>query len=257
MTNTTHPKLEKVRALLNTAESLAQQGNTAAAENYRARAIDMMTSHGIDEMMLAATEKRREEIVKVRIDIPDPYSKDKGILLHRVARGLGCKSIRITGVKDKHSYVIGFEGDVERVEMLYTSLLLQAFGELAKIRPEDVIPHYSTPYYYSKAEKGRARTTYNKAWLSGFAQTVGNRLFEATQRARQQYETEHSTSTALVVASRSSQVEAFYADAFTNVRKGSRRQLSSWQGYGHGEQAGQRANIGTTTMGGQKRALTR
>jgi len=52
-------------------------------------------------------------------------------------------------------------------------------------------------------------------------------------------------------------VEAFYADAFTNVRKGSRRQLSSWQGYGHGEQAGQRANIGTTTMGGQKRALTR
>lgn len=256
MTNT-HPKLEKVRALLNTAESLSQQGNTEAAESYRERAIAMMTSHGIDEMMLAATEKRREEIVKVRIDIPDPYSKDKGILLHQVAKGLGCKSIRITGVKDKHCYVIGFEGDVERVEMLYTSLLLQAFGELAKIRPEDVIPHYSTPFYYSKAEKGRARTTYNKAWLSGFAQTVGTRLWEATQRARQQYETDHSTSTALVVASRESQVEAFYEGAFTNVRRGGRRQLNSWQGYGHGEKAGQRANIGTTTVGGKRAALTR
>jgi hypothetical protein len=248
------PQLNRVRGLLDTAESLSKQGNHEAAETYRNKAIELMTRYGIDHAMAEAAKKdgTPEKPERIRINIPDPYSRDKGGLLHHVARGLGCKSIRITG-KAKYCDVIGFKSDLERVELLYTSLLLQAFGELAKVKSEDVIPAYR---WMTSGERRAARTTFNKAWLVGFAQTVGDRLFEATQRARQQYETEHSTSTELVLVDRATRVTALYEELHPNARATARR-LSSWAGMGHGNAAGMRANIGTTGLGGKKAALTR
>jgi hypothetical protein len=247
------PKLNRVRGLLDTAESLVKQGNHEAAESYRNKAIDLMTRYGIDRAMADAARNTGapEKPEQIRIDIPDPYSRDKGGLLHHVARGLGAKSIRITG-KAKYCHVIGFKSDLERVELLYTSLLLQAFGEMAKVKSEDVIPAYR---WMTSGERRAARTTFNKAWLMGFSQTVGDRLFEATQRARQQYETEHSTSTALVLVDRATRVTALYEELHPDARS-TPRKLSSWAGQGHGNAAGMRANIGTTGLGGRKRALT-
>ena len=248
------PQLNRVRGLLDTAESLAKQGNAEAAETYRNKAIELMTRYGIDHAMAEAAKSdgAPEKPEQIRIDIPHPYSLDKGVLLHHVARGLGAKSIRITG-KARYCYVIGFKADLERVELLYTSLLLQAFGEMAKVCSEDVIAGYN---WMTSGERRGARTTFNKAWLAGFARTVGDRLWEATQRARQDYETEHSTSTELVLVSRAHRVTALYEELHPKARSSARR-LSSWAGQGHGEAAGRRANIGTTGLGGKKVALTR
>jgi hypothetical protein len=246
-------QLNRIRGLLDTAESLAKQGNHEAAETYRNKAIELMTRYGIDHAMAEAAKKdgTPEKPEQIRINIPDPYSRDKAILLHHVARGLGAKSIRITG-KVKYCHVVGFKSDLERVELLYTSLLLQAFGELAKVKSEDVLPAYR---WLTSGERRAGRTTFNKAWLMGFAQTVGDRLFEATQRARKDYETEYSTSTDLVLVDRATRVTALYEELHPDART-TPRKLSSWAGQGHGEAAGMRANIGTTGLGGKKAALT-
>lgn len=248
------PQLNRVRGLLDTAESLAAQGNAEAAETYRNKAIELMTRYGIDHAMAEAAKNdgAPEKPTQIRIDLPQPYAVDKGHLLHQVARGLGCKSVRYTG-KNAYAHVIGFKSDLERVELLYTSLLLQAFGGLKKISATVALPdqRWMTP-----GERAGARRTFNKAWLSGFASTVGDRLWDATQRARKQYEQEHSTSTALVVADRQTMVDNHYKELHPDVRT-TRRKLADWSGHEHGTAAGMRANIGTTGLGGQKAALTR
>ena len=43
-------KLTRIRALLDNAESYAQQGNHDAAESYRNKAISLMARHGIEEL---------------------------------------------------------------------------------------------------------------------------------------------------------------------------------------------------------------
>lgn len=245
-------KLERIRKILHLAESEAKLGHHDAAENLRQRAYGLMTEYGVDEAMLAASEKRQEKPVQRCIMAPDPYGRDKQYLLGMIARPLGCKTVRITGTRERHSIVVGFESDVERVEILFTSLLVQAFGELGKIASQDVFAFHS---FLTSAERGRARTSFNKSWLMGFAATVRDRLAEANRRARQEYEAKHSTSTELVLATRESQVEAAYTDFFPKLNKPAQRRISSVDGYFAGERAGQRANIGTTQVGGQRRTL--
>lgn len=249
-TQTDDPQLARIRGLLDTAESLSEQGNGPAAETYRNKAIELMGRYGIDHAMAAAAKKDpNEKPIQVAITCPAPYTRDKQSLLADIAEGLGVKAIRIRGTN--YSYVIGFESDVKQVELLFISLLLQAFGEMTKVKSEDVLPYYA---WLSAAEKRSARAAYNRSWLSGFGTVVGKRLAEATARARNAYETEHATSTALVVVDRSARVELAYKELHPDARQSYRRLSGS--GGGHGRAAGMRANIGTTGLGGHKRALT-
>ena len=249
MTITTNPKLAKVRSLLDTAESLAGQGNTEAAENYRNKAISLMVTHGIDEAMVAAAAHKREEPEQRTFQVPNPYRVDKQLLLQYAAEGLGCKTVRLRNSATVH--IVGFPSDLDRVEMLWTSLLLQAFGEAAQTSGPTISPAWG---WLTGAEKGRARVSYTKSFLSGFSVVIGRRLHEATARARQDYETSHHVSTALVVVDRAKQVQSTFAAAHPRVRA-SGRQISNGIAYGRGGEAGQRADIGATRVGGLRKQI--
>lgn len=245
-----HAKLAKVRALLDNAESLAAQGSHEAAASYRDKAISLMVVHGIDEAMVAAAEHRREKPEQRRFVITGSYRKDKITLLNAVARGLGCQAVQATG--SWVLIVVGFPADLDRADLLWTSLLLQGLNEAAKADGHAVSPLWAL---MGSAERGRARVSYTKSFLSGFANVVHRRLEEATARARAQYEADHGTSTALVVADRSAQVGAAFREMFPNVRKGARRRVSNDTAYGRGKDAGERADIGGARVGGQRRQL--
>lgn len=249
MTDATNPKLAKVRSLLDTAESLAGQGNTEAAENYRNKAISLMVTHGIDEAMVAAAAHKREEPEQRTFQVPNPYRIDKQLLLQHTAEGLGCKTVRLRNSATVH--IVGFPADLDRVEMLWTSLLLQAFGEAARTSGPAISPAWE---WLTGAEKGSARVSYTKSFLSGFSMVIGKRLHEATARARQAYEADHHVSTALVVVDRTKQVQATFAAAHPRVRSVN-RQVSNGTAYGRGGAAGQCADIGTTRVGGTRKQI--
>lgn len=78
MTNTENVRLQKIRGLLDTAESLSAQGSTEAAETYREKAFSLMVKYQIDDALVAAAGRRvDEQPVQRRVDTPDPYGRDK------------------------------------------------------------------------------------------------------------------------------------------------------------------------------------
>jgi hypothetical protein len=119
--------------------------------------------------------------------------------------------------------------------MLFTSLLLQATGQLVQGRP---------------TRAGESVAAYRRSWLHGFAVSVHRRLSEAERRAAQAATDEHTDGggrTALVLADRRTQVDHAYAAAFPSLGSG-RRSVLSGTGFAAGAAAGERADLGGTAV---------
>jgi hypothetical protein len=233
-------KLDTVRKLLAKAEGAA---TPAEAEIYTAKAVELMARHGIDAALLAAAEPGRDEIGGQRIAMDDPYSAGKARLLAWTAGALRCRAVLHTasGGRVAAVTVFGFASDRERVELLYTSLLLQATTQLVRLRP---------PW------PGESVAAYRRSWLYGFADEVHRRLAEAESRARSHAESRTAGGgVALVLADRSQRVERAYAEAFPRLGR-PRRATYSGSGFARGTAAGRRADLGGAAVaGGRRRAL--
>src|SRR5689334_2639477 len=160
-------KLDTVRKLLAKADGAA---TPAEAEVYTAKAVELMARHGIDEALLGAAAPHRDEVATCRIPVADPYSAGKARLLAWTASALRCRAVlhETGGGRVAAVTVLGFASDRARVELLYTSLLLQASTEMAVLRP---------------AWAGASVAAYRRSWLHGFAVRVHERLVEAEARA--------------------------------------------------------------------------
>ena len=113
--------LGKIRALLAKAESteFAEE-----AEALSARAQELMAKYSIDHALLAAESGRTEEPGGRRIAVDNPYEAPKASLLQTVAQANRC---RVVWSKELGLVtVIGFPADLDAVELLFTSLLVQA-----------------------------------------------------------------------------------------------------------------------------------
>lgn len=232
---TSNRKLERIRALLDQAEGEAEQGHAKAAENFRNKAMELMAAHGIEETMLSARTQKDEQPTSIVMALTRPYPVNKSDLLQGIAKALGCRAVRHG---QAWSTVVGFQSDLDRIEMLYTSLLTQAFGELARER----IPPWENTI------------SFRTAWLAAFTRTVRERLEDAEARARDDYERQSGTSTALVVRDRSGAVEQAFTNQFPRI-KTSKRKFGSFSGWDAGEAAGRRADIGAKQVGGNRPAL--
>lgn len=243
-------KLDTVRKLLAKAERAA---TAEEAGTYTAKAVEMMARHGIDAALLAAARPGEDEVGALRIAMQDPYSAGKARLLGWIASALRCRSVshqHWRGGRTEAVTVIGFASDRERVELLYTSLLLQAGAELARQRP---------------VWAGESVAAYRRTWLHGFAVEVHRRLVAAESAARDVAEARAAPPpgaaggpgprVGLVLAERSARVEAAFAEAFPVLGTGRPSRLSG-SGYGAGAAAGQRADIGHSRVApAQPRAL--
>lgn len=231
-------RLGRVRKLLAKAE---RAGTPEEAHTYTQKAVELMARHGIDEALLAAAEPHRDEIGVSRVEIADPYSGGKARLLGWSATALRCRAVlhEVGGGRVAAVTVFGFRSDRERVEVLFTSLLLQAAHELARCRPQN---------------RGESVAAYRRSWLHGFAVRVHRRLAEAEQRAAQETGTGADGSargpaerTALVLADRRERVERAYAEAFPLLGQG-RRTVLSGSGFPAGAAAGDRADLGARSV---------
>lgn len=226
-------RLDRVRKLLAKAE---RAGSEEEAEIYNAKARELIARHGIDTARLAEAGEVTDAIGQQRITIEDPYSGGKARLLGWTATALGLRWVMHDARQGKVGAVtlFGFESDIERAELLYTSLLLQAAGQLVRVRGRGY-------------EQGASLAAYRRSWLYGFAAEVHERLRRAQAQAAQDADAAGpGTSTELVLVDRKARVDRAYAEAFPSLRRAARPSISG-SGYGDGARAGARADLGTTS----------
>lgn len=158
--------LTRIRGLLAKAEAT---GYPEEAEALTAKAQELTARHSIDEAVLAARAHRPDAPGACRIGVDAPYETAKAILLDAVASANRCRAVWNSGFG--FSTVVGFEADLEAVELLYTSLLVQ--GTAAMTRAEA-----------SQRAGGRKRTkTFRQSFLLAYAHRMGDRLASVTCHA--------------------------------------------------------------------------
>lgn len=231
----THPNnddriLDKVRKLLAKAEDDAC--TTAEAEAFTAKATELIARYGIDEALLTAADPGRDNVGDRTIMVDAPYVRDKATLLSFVADALRCKVVFRGGIGTGRVHLFGFSADLDRTELLYTSLLVQAAHALAA----EWVPFGEDP------------RAYRRSWYRGFSAAVYRRLKAAEARAeadatKSNPTTQAGCSVALVLADRSTLVARAVADAYPKLRDAPQRKLSG-SGTEAGYSAGQRADLG-------------
>ena len=161
--------LSRIRALLAKAESTEF---TAEAEALSARAQELMAKYSIDHALLAAETGRNEEPGARRIAVDNPYEAPKTSLLQTVAQANRC---RVVWSKELGLVtVIGFPADLDAIELLFTSLLVQANSAMLRSGAK-------------RDGAGRSRTrAFRQSFLVSYAVRIGERLSEATGHAEQQ-----------------------------------------------------------------------
>jgi hypothetical protein len=225
--------LQRVRALLAKAESteFAEE-----AEALTARAQELMARHSIDEAVLASATARRSERSRMgeasgrRLFIDNPYEATKAVLLDVIAKANRCRAIwhKPLGL----STVVGFPSDLGAVELLFTSLLVQATtAMLAAGSRQDA--------------HGRSRTrSFRQSFLAAYAQRIGERLAEATGDAERQAAADSPGRNLLpVLAARSQVVDEAFEAMFPGSAKFSAGSVSNREGWFAGRAAADLATL--------------
>ena len=235
------PLLARVRKLLAKAEDA---GVTAAeAQALTAKAAELMAKYGIDRALLAAERPETDRPADRVIDVGNPWARVQAHLLCGLASALRCQCVILPRPgPGSRIHMFGFSSDLERSEVLYTSLLVQMWQGLATAE----VPAWS-----------RSPRAWRRSWLLGFATAVVARVRAAEQEAASRAtapEARSGSRTALVLADRALVIRRNIEQAYPVTRKS--QVTYSGSGYGAGYAQGQRADIGTTRLRVSARALT-
>ncbi len=193
-----NPLLDRIRNLLAKAESTTFEAEASA---LTAKAQELMTRHAIDAALVHGRSTPGDAgPTPIRIPIDAPYVDAKSLLLQTVAEAGRCR----TALHPRLglSSVVGFPDDLAAVELLFTSLLVQAQTALA-------------------AEAARAPTgtrtrqqSFRSAFLLAYTQRIGARLREINQAVFNEVEAEQGPAFLPVLRARSATVDDFIAERF-------------------------------------------
>jgi Protein of unknown function (DUF2786) len=238
--------LHRVTALLAKAESTTYPDE---AEALTAKAQELMTRHAIDVAAVEAERGGGSHASGRRIGIDDPYARARVTLLSEVARANRCRAVWSRGLG--FATVFGEEGDLDAVEVLYTSLLVQATRAMVVARPPG-------PGVGGRAApSGAATRSFRQSFLLAYAHRIGDRLRQVAEATAAEAAAGPRGSGLLpVLARRADAAEAAAAAAFPNLRTFSAtgRDADGWLA---GRQAADRADLGTEgVLGAHRRPTT-
>jgi hypothetical protein len=226
--------LDRVRKLLAKAE--AEGVTVAEAQALTAKAAELMAKYGIDRALLAAQRPETDRPSSRLLDIYNPWARVQAHLLCGLAAALRCQCILLpAGDGDQRVHMFGYESDLERTDVLYTSLLVQMWNGLIAAD----VP--------ARASSVRA---WRRSWLLGFAEAVTARVRAAEERAERSATSVPGgakSTAALVLADRSLVIRRNVNAAYPVTRTA--RLTYSGSGYGAGFREGERADIGTARVG--------
>lgn len=210
-------KLARVRALLAKAEATEFPEE---ADALSARAQEMMVRHRIDHAALVAEAGHESGVGGRRLPVDAPYEQHKAILLNVVARANSCRSVWHDNLG--MCTVMGLRQDVNAVELLFTSLLVQATRAMQRAGS-------------LQDSRGRSRTrSFRSSFLAAFAARIGERLSASADSEERRVVHEYAeagTDLLPVLASQVRKVEEAVSEAFPElgtVELGYSRNAQGW-----------------------------
>ncbi|MER8039284.1 DUF2786 domain-containing protein [Streptomyces hydrogenans] len=213
--------LTRIRALLAKAEAT---GYPEEAEALTAKAQELMARHSLDEAGLAAGAPSPQTPGAIRIGVEPPYEQAKAILLDAVAGANHCRAV--WNETYGFSTVVGFEADLDPVELLYTSLLVQGTAAMTRAEAE-------------QRKGGRKRTkSFRQSFLLAYANRLGARLEATSRRVAAEAPT-----LLPVLASREVAVTARTDELFPETRATRVRAMWDEDGWNHGATAAESATL--------------
>jgi hypothetical protein len=226
--------LNRVRKLLAKAE--AEGVTPQEAEALTAKAAELMARYGIDRARLGRLHPETDRPGSRIIDIDNPWAQVRAHLLAGLAGAMGCQCVLLSTTRPgARIHVFGYASDLERADMMYTSLLLQMASALRQARPPQGV---------------RSVRAWNRSFLLGFVTAVITRVKAAEERARDTARAEDEASgepsTALVLADRAVVIRTQLQQAYPTTRR--TRITYSGRGYSDGYAQGQRADIGNARL---------
>ena len=243
VTDAADPLLDRVRKLLAKAE--AQGVTPAEAQALTAKAAELMAKYGLDRALLAADRPETDRPANRVVDIDNPWAREKAHLLCGLAAAMRCQCILLPATADgagrkpgSRVHIFGFTSDIERTDVLYTSVLLQMWHGLAGAR----VPDWTS-----------SPRAWRRSWLLGFATAVIAKVRAAECGVIAAATTRPGSAaqrTALVLSDRTLIVRRQVAQAYPVTRTS--KVTYSVGGYRDGFARGQRADIGGTRLGASR-----
>jgi len=282
---------EQERALRRIRGLLDKAGSTSfgpEADALYDKAAELMARHRIDAALLDASRAPvdRSPVEERPVDLGSgQYVRARLQLIHHIATNHGCRLLTHTTRDGRVATVVGVADDCTRVELLYTSLLLQATrlaggawaarsaaptggGVAAAAAGAPRNGPVRLPAWRRAGASGRAvrhgaapevtpgerrrsvpagnQVAWKREFLFGFGSRVGERLAElAVLAARAPDDGATSGSVALVLADRSQRVDEWLARAHPRLRS-----LAPAAGFtGHGGLAAGRTSADQADLG--------
>lgn len=214
-----HPMLARVRKLLAKAEATEFEEEAAT---FTAKAQELMTRHAIDEASVAQRGGSHGPGM-IRVPVDAPYADAKSALLHEVARANRCRAAYFPQVL--MSSVAGHADDLAVVQMLFTSLLVQAQNALAEL--------------------GRlGERTRHQSFRASFHLAYAGRIGERLNAVNEQVIADDGGSALPVLRARETQVEEFFDDHYgDSLKAGSVRGAHDGTGFALGRKAADEAKL--------------
>ncbi|WP_067708706.1 DUF2786 domain-containing protein [Nocardia yamanashiensis] len=215
--------LGRVRGLLAKAESTAFPEE---AETLSAKAQELMTRYAIDQVLVDADHRAVDLPGARRLWLETPYVDAKALLVDAVAKAN--RSRVILSAEWGFVAIVGDETDLDAVELLTTSLLVQATRAMIASGNDD-----------DRSTQARSRT-FRKSFLIAYATRIGERLAAAEQATIAKSAAPERLLP--VLAARRQDVDKAF-DTYFPAAKSSRISVGSAEGWQAGRDAADRAQL--------------
>lgn len=209
--------VDRVRALLAKAESTQYPEE---ADAFTAKAQQLITEHCLHEALSAAAPKDQPGLVRILAD--DPYADAKSLLITAVAAANRCRAIWF----DRFGFatVVGYQADLEAVEIIHASLLVQATRSMAMVGSDHRL---------------QRSPSFRRSFLFAFASRIGERLREAEVIGRDAVADDRLLP---VLAARDSRVEDVTNELFPHLVEQS-VSITNGHGWAAGKSAADHADL--------------
>lgn len=219
---TTQDWKSKIAAML--AKAHGQGTTVEESRAYEEKAAYLMNKLGIEESEIRLNSKSPEKPIYEEFKKFPPYANSKLELLAIVAQCMGGRLIDFPGTQ--RMVVFAFAGDLERIKMMYFSLLAQMHIEASVL----------------KVPQAQSKKAYTTSWLRGFAYGVSKRLQRAYRKANEE-------TNALILYDRESKIRDEVLAVFGKTRMSNAPAISDSRGWSDGVKSGLAADVGQDRMG--------
>ena len=188
-----------------------------------------MTRHAIDAALVTGAAFGHGWATAIRLAVDEPYIDTKSLLLQIVATHSRCRTVFHNAYA--MSTVVGASADVAGVELMFTSLLLQA--------QQAMLAEAST----ARAGSRERSAGYRASFLFAFANRIGERLAEVNAEVTADVVERTGVDVLPVLASRADEIDSEVQRLFGDVT--SHRVRTGWDaaGWSSGRRAADQANL--------------